>query len=133
LFRGRRQRGTAPAPPLEFAIHCVIADFVRRWLHPSWRATHLPFGEHRSPATAARLKRMGVTPGWPDWMFVGPGRTVFWLELKRAKTGRVTGPQAEMATHLVACGFGYLCTSSVDDAIAALKDAGILRASFEVQ
>jgi hypothetical protein len=48
----------------EFSIHCAIADVVRRWCRPDWVWTHLPFGEHRSAITGARLKRMGVNRGW---------------------------------------------------------------------
>src|SRR5262249_51151876 len=130
LFKGKRQRGVKLPPPLEFHIHATLADFVRRWLHPHWKATHLPFGEKRSIVTAARLKRMGVTPGWPDFVFVGPNPAVFWLELKRKGSGRLSDGQAEIAAHLIACGFGYLCTDSLDDAVATLVDLGILRASI---
>jgi hypothetical protein len=38
-----------------------------------------------------------------------------------------------MRDHLVACGFPYLCTSSVDEAIAWLKQHGILHDRFSVQ
>lgn len=142
LFKGKRQRGRKPPPAPEFSLHCMVADTCKRWLSPHWKFTHLPLGEHRdhrvnrygkrfSP-TGVRLKRMGVTPGWPDFMFVGPQRSVFWLELKRTRNGRLSEDQAAMAAHLVACGFGYLCTSSYDDAIATLVDLGILRA-MEVQ
>lgn len=133
LFKGKRQRGRKPPPPLEFEVHCVLADMVRRWITPQWRFTHLPFGEHRNPVTAVRLKRMGVSPGWPDFIFVGPGSRVFWLELKRRGLGRMSDNQADVASHLVACGFGYLCTSDINDAVATLKDLGILRSNIEVQ
>lgn len=132
LFKGKRQRGTRPPPPPELSLHCLIADTVKRWINPHWRFTHLPFGEHRHVVTAMRLKRMGVTPGWPDFMFVGPNRSVFWLELKRARRGRLSTEQADIAAHLVACGFAYLCTSSYEDAVATLVDLGILR-RIEVQ
>ena len=127
LFKGKRQRGRKLPPAKEFSSHCLVADTCKRWLNPNWKFTHLPFGEHRHIVTAMRLKRMGVTPGWPDFIFVGPDRSVFWLELKRARFGRLNDDQAEMAAHLVACGFGYLCTNSPDDAIATLVDLGILR------
>lgn len=133
LFKSKRQRGLKTPPPLEFESHCYLADTIRRWIVPHWRFTHLPFGEHRNIVTAVRLKRMGTQPGWPDFIFVGPERAVFWLELKRRGTGRMSDHQADIASHLIACGFGYLCTSSVDDAVATLKDLGILRTGFEVQ
>ena len=100
LFGGKRQRGIAPPPALEFSSHTVIADICKRWLMPRWRFTHLPLGEHRehklnkqgkrfSP-TGNRLKRMGVTAGWPDFLFAGPEACVIWLELKRKKRGRLS-------------------------------------------
>lgn len=143
LFKGRRQRGIAPPPPLEFELHATLADIIKRWIRPEWKFTHLPLGEEREHQFNAngkryslagqRLKRMGVMPGWPDFIFVGPGCRVFWLELKRFRTGRLSDEQSQVAAHLVACGFAYLCTTSLDDAVATLKQLGILRSNFEVQ
>ena len=145
LFKSKRQRGTQAPPPKEFASHVFLADVIRRWIMPHWKFTHLPLGEERdhrinpktgkrwSP-TGQRLQRMGLNPGWPDFIFVGPNRSVFWLELKRQGSGgRLSEDQIEVGAHLVACGFAYLCTNSVDDAIAEMKALGILRSNFEVQ
>ena len=38
-----------------------------------------------------------------------------------------------MRDHVQACGFNYLCTDNVDEAIAWLKQHGILRGRFTVQ
>lgn len=44
------------------------------------------------------------------------------------------GPcQIDIATFLIAAGHGYLCTSSFDDAVATLKDWGVLRSGIHVQ
>jgi len=37
-------------------------------------------GELRDPATAGRLKRLGVMAGWPDLQFAGPGARMAFLE-----------------------------------------------------
>ncbi|SIO49634.1 hypothetical protein SAMN05443247_06503 [Bradyrhizobium erythrophlei] len=143
LFKGKRQQGVAP-PPLEFATHATLADICKRWINPHWKFTHLPLGEHRehriNPRTGRRyspsgqrLQRMGVQPGWPDFIFVGPEQRVFWLELKRFKTGRLSEDQSEVLAHLVACGFAVLVTTSLDDAVATLKQLGILRSNVELQ
>jgi len=124
LFAGVRARR---ASPKEFALHCALADLVTRWIMPGWMFTHLPMGEKRSAATAGRLKRMGVKPGWPDFIFVGPGQ-VFFLELKRRGCDQ-SDEQANVALHLIRCGQGYLCTDNLDDAIGTLRDLGIVRAS----
>ncbi|MCP1778785.1 hypothetical protein ACVMGC_001062 [Bradyrhizobium barranii subsp. barranii] len=144
LFKGKRQRGISPPPPPEFNTHVVLADLLKRWGNPQWRWTHLPLGEHREhrinpktgkrySLTGQRLQRMGVNPGWPDFVFAGPGCSIFWLELKRLKRGRMSEEQSDIAAHLVACGFAYLCTSSLDDAVATLKQLGILRPNIQVQ
>src|SRR5262252_4291667 len=102
LLKGSRQRGTRTASTPEYALHCAIADLVTRWIMPQWQFTHIPLGEHRNKATAARLARMGVRAGWPDFIFVGPGR-VFFLELKR-RGGSQSDEQANVALHLIRCG-----------------------------
>lgn len=52
-------------------------------LRSDWRAWHTPNGEHRDAITGAKLKRMGVLPGVPDWILVAPGGFLHFLELKR--------------------------------------------------
>jgi hypothetical protein len=140
LFKSKRQRGTAPPPPKEFALHCMVADTVRRWILPGWIWTHFPAGEAR-PAeiiggkrvsiTGARLKRMGLNSGFPDFQFFHwSGRCCF-LELKR-KGGTLDEDQSHIAMHLIRAGHGYLLTDKFDDAIATLVDWKILR-GMEVQ
>ena len=133
LFKGKRQRGVSAPAPLEYRNHCVIADLLKRWCNPHWRYTHMPAGERRDIITAARLKRMGVKPGWPDFQFAGPGGVMFFLELKRKGSGRLSDEQADIVSHLAACGFNILVTDSVDDAVATLKSFGILPSTIEVQ
>jgi hypothetical protein len=143
LFKSKRQRGVLPPPPLEFESHCFVADMCKRWIKPHWKFTHIPNGEvreHRFDAkgrryspSGQRLQRMGLTPGWPDFIFVGPHCAVFWLELKRERRGRISEDQSDIAAHLMACGFGYLCTNDTREAIKTLVEVGILRGGVEVQ
>src|SRR4051812_2818591 len=118
--------------PLEFHLHCALADDVRKLLLPSWRWTHLPFGEMRSPATGSRLKRMGVMPGWPDFMFVGPGRALLFIELKRGRIGKLSDEQLAVHQHLQTCGIECFVVRSVVEAIERLQAYGALR-SIHVQ
>ena len=90
LFRGRRQRGTAPPARTEYQLHCAVVDTVRRWIMPGWIFTHIASGQYRDQVTAARLKRMGVVAGFPDLIFFGPHGEVCAIELK-AKNGRLIG------------------------------------------
>jgi hypothetical protein len=133
LFKGKRQRGTQAPPPLEFASHCFVADLLKRWCNPAWQWTHIPSGELRDKITASKLQRMGTKPGWPDFIFIGPNRFFFGLELKRIRTGRISEEQSRVGAHIEACGFAYLCTSSVDVAVAELKRFDILPSTISVQ
>ena len=127
LFESRRQPCTVPPPPLEFASQAFLVDVICRWLDPRWRFTHMPAGEYRDPVTAGRLQRLGVVAGWPDPQFAGPERQMVFLELKRRGSGRLSAAQGAIRDHLVACGFAYLCTDSVEVAIGWLKSRGIQR------
>ena len=105
----------------------MLADTLRLWCNPAWRWTHFPAGEHRDKVTAARLQRMGLKRGWPDFLFIGP-RMVFGLELKRPGTSFTPTPEQEdIRDHLVHCGFAAMVTNSYDDAVDQLRDLGIVR------
>jgi hypothetical protein len=129
LFKGPRQRGVTVKPRAkEYELHCMVADTLRRWCNPEWIYTHNPMGEKRDPATAMRLKRMGVTPGWPDFMFFGPMVLVVFLELKRpGGGGRLSVAQELVSQHLTLCGHAYHCVDNYDTALSILRLHGIVR------
>jgi hypothetical protein len=133
LFKSKRQRGTAPPSASEFQLQCAVVDTVRRWISPVWIFTHIPSGERRDPITAGRLKRMGVVPGFPDLLFVGPDRRICWIELKAKGGGRLSADQGFIAARLIAAGHGYLCSSDYRDIIETLKGWGVLRSGITVQ
>lgn len=81
----------------------------------------------------AGLKRMGVTPGFPDLVFFGPSGQVRFVELKRRGSGRLSPAQRAIATHLVAAGHGYLCSSDYRDVVETLQAWSVLRAGIRVQ
>jgi hypothetical protein len=117
LFPARRKK---PVPAPEFSVHCVIADVARRWITPGWEWTHLPFGEYRPPKTAGKLKRMGVRPGWPDFLFVSPEGRHHYLEIKR-EGGVKSGDQERLAQFFLTAGVPYLLSSKVDEMVATLR------------
>lgn len=129
LFKGKRQRGVKRPPSKEFATHCMVADMLRRWQTPGWRWSHFPAGEWRHPATAMRLKRMGVQVGWPDFILLKPddGGAHF-LELKRAGS-TLTDWQFAFMEWCAHNGYPYVWCDNFKDAIACLKNWGALRAS----
>jgi hypothetical protein len=129
LFKSKRQRGVVVRPRTsEFQLQCQVADALRLNCSKHWRYSHIGHGEKRDPVTAMRLKRMGLMPGVPDFMFIGPG-ILFFLELKRpGGGGRLSVEQADWAQHIMRCGFGYHLAEDYADALGSLRDLGIVRA-----
>ena len=135
LFKSKRQRGTQPPPPKEFGLHCAVADTVKRWILPGWIWSHFPAGEARPheiikgkrvSLTGARLMRMGLNTGFPDFQFFHIDGACAFLELKR-KGNDLDEDQEKIADHLKLAGHHYLVTDRLDVAIAALVDWKILR------
>ena len=96
-------------------------------LSPHWRYTHIASGEKRDKATAAKLKRMGVTPGVPDFIFFHDTGAVFWLELKRRGSLKASPAQKEVHAFLRQGG-NFFMTDDINDAVIELRAIGILRA-----
>jgi hypothetical protein len=115
LFTKRVRR--APAAP-EFALHCMVADTLRRWCRPDWRWTHIASGELRTAATAAKLSRMGVVPGWSDFILLSPTGVAHFLELKRKGSGRLSEAQLGFEAYCARAGYPF---EVVDDYALALR------------
>ena len=132
LFRHWRKRRVRT--PKEFVTQCDLVRILRVARMPGWMFTHLPMGEKRDPATARRLKDMGVTPGWPDLLFIGPG-TVLFMELKREGLDperELSDEQREMRRHIEDCGFTYLLPDGLQAAVQALQHWGCIRPGVRV-
>jgi hypothetical protein len=126
LFKSKRQRGTKPPPPLEFPVHCMIADTLNRWLCGGWIWFHCPSGELRQIQTAKKLKRMGVKKGVADFLLVEPVRgRLHALELKRLGE-KPTDEQERFGSDLRAAGGVWAWTDSYVGAIVILKCWGAL-------
>jgi hypothetical protein len=67
----------------ELTLHMSAAQILRRHVRPDWRWSHFPAGERRDARTGAKLKRMGLQSGWPDFVLVAPDGRFHALELKR--------------------------------------------------
>lgn len=83
-----------------------------RWLY------HVPNGELREPATAAKLKAMGVKPGVPDLVLPVPKRDYhgLYLEMKGEK-GRLSPRQEEWAAYLAEAGYCFAVGRGWQDAV----------------
>jgi hypothetical protein len=100
-IQGRKTRARKAALALEFKTQCVLADTLRRWARPGWIWTAFPAGELRSKATAGRLQRMGLQPGFFDLVLIAPNGIHYWLELKRGRAPLTTEQVAfELAMRL---------------------------------
>lgn len=129
LAEGRRARPRkAPvARPKEIVLHMQIAALLRAHARPEWQWCHVPNGEHRDIRTAAKLKRMGVKKGWPDFTLVSPAGAAYFLELKR-QSGRLSEDQEFFSTWCAVHGVAFSAADSYEAAIAALKHWGAINA-----
>lgn len=85
---------------------------------------HIPNGGSRHKAEAARLKAQGVRPGVPD-LFVPVARGGYhglFIEMKRAKGGRVSTDQARWIRELQAQGYRAHVCAGAANAIGLLRE-----------
>jgi len=107
--------------PTEYDYHCTVADWIRfqEEAHPLLKMVwHTPNGGHRHKATAAKLKRMLVRPGVPDFILPVPQQSWMGLAIEmKAEHGRVTKEQASMLARLAMFGWKCHVCNSADEAI----------------
>lgn len=129
LLKGPRQRGeTVRSQATEFELHCAVMTTFRFSRNKGYRLIHIPNGGWRDKVTAAKFTRMGVCPGAPDLLLIGPGKYC-WLELK-TKYGRLTDDQEEFLSYLSSVGAEYKVAWSYKEAIEALKAWGAVRVAL---
>lgn len=85
--RKTRPRKAPVIRPKEQVLHFATAKLLREHCRPHWQWTHVGHGEARDINTAAKLKRKGLRPGWPDFVLVPPTGQMHCLELKRQGEG----------------------------------------------
>lgn len=96
-------------------------EFVRwfRRTHKGVRIFAIPNGGHRHKAVAAKLRASGVSAGVPD-LFIPAWR--MWIEMKRAKGGRVSPAQKDWLEYLDEHGYHTVVCHGQDQAIAAVEE-----------
>lgn len=106
----------------EFRLCCVIADYFRLAMpaHILW--SHFPSGENRNAITGARLKRMGLQRGWPDFILAHNGRLIG-IEVK--VKAPVTTEQRAFGDALTAQGGAWTVARSLDEVTAFLSACGV--------
>lgn len=107
----------------EFRLACAVADHFSKVLPSHVLYSHFPAGESRTAVTGARLKRMGLQRGWPDYLLFHDGGTLA-IELK-AGTGKLTDEQIAFCNRLHELGGVYRICRSLADVDAAVAAVGI--------
>lgn len=96
-----------------------VAALLRRVWPADLLWFHVPNGELRDKATAAKLVGMGVRRGVPDFAFIMPNAQAAFLELKAAD-GVLSDEQAVFRDIAIACGCGYATARSMEEVDAVL-------------
>jgi hypothetical protein len=112
-------------------IQIPLVEILRWTIKPEVVWHHVPNGELRDKDVAAKLKAMGVKPGSADleffWKSLAENQPrILFLELKLP--GRtLSESQVAFCVKAKAIGAEYLVATSVDEALAILKERGLLR------
>lgn len=90
---------------------------------------HVPNEGERTPQMAAKLKRIGMKPGFLDYLiFDRPPKQVFFVgvafDMKRTKGGKVSGPQRVCAAALSARRWYTFFPKGAHAAIRELTELG---------
>lgn len=87
-----------------------------RWFEeqfPAVRIMHIPNGGHRAISVAKKLRAEGVQPGVPD-LYIPEWR--LWVEMKRAKGGRLSAAQRDWIEYLEGIGDAVIVGHGAADA-----------------
>lgn len=104
----------------EQALHIAVEQFLRLAWPADLPYSHFPSGEQRDIRVAAKLKAMGLKPGWPDFIFLLPNGQAGFIELKAAY-GRMSDGQDEFRDRVLALRCGHAICRSVEEVEATLK------------
>lgn len=125
--KGVRRAQAKPRPALEKDMQIALVDMLRVAAKPEWFWSAIPSGELRTEKTGALLKRLGLKPGMPDLLFIGPDGRCYFLELKRGRLGRFSLAQELFGSLMLARGVPYAVARSFAEAEAQLRAWGVLK------
>jgi hypothetical protein len=100
----------------------LFVQWFRRQ-YPTIRIFSIPNGGARHPAVAAKLKATGTSAGVPD-LFIPAWST--WVEMKRAKGGRLSEVQKDWIAYLESIGHKVLVGHGFEDAMAKVQQLGFV-------
>jgi hypothetical protein len=124
----RRQAlmGTAAAVvPTERQVQRAVLQLLALQAPAGTFTFHVGNGGYRKPVEAAILKADGVVSGVPDLCIITGGGRAHFLEIKRPG-GRLSENQKSCHEKLRAAGAVVMTAAGVDEAVAALRNMGIL-------
>lgn len=99
-------------PVSEHMEQAALVMWFRR-AYPNTLIFAVPNGGLRSKSQAMKLKVEGVVPGIPD-LFVPAWK--LWIEMKKAKGGKISPEQAEMIIYLQSVGYRVIVGIGAEDA-----------------
>lgn len=122
--------------PREDELQTVVArylDVVSKQSQFFW--FHVPNGGHRHAVVAGKLKAQGVKAGVWDCLLIGPGGTLYFIELKvqgrqNQKNGGLSGHQMAFKRKLIDLGVQedrFAVAYSLDDVINAVQRFELIR------
>lgn len=120
--RARRAAERASIPTEEDAHRRIVAELRRAALVT---VVHIPNGSVATPGYRRKLAALGLCPGASDLLLLGPGWIGF-LELKRAKGGRVSADQRVFLAKAEAAGARAVVAKGIDEAREICKEWGAL-------
>jgi hypothetical protein len=103
----------------EFDLTCAIARYLEHAVPHNVPWTHFPAGEKRTAKTGARLKAMGLKPGWPDFQFLFNGQFIG-IELKAGK-GKQSESQKGVSSLILEHGGIYAVCTSLEGVQSVLR------------
>lgn len=106
----------------QLAIFQWAALNIQTYPDLKWLA-HVPNGGYRDKREAAKLKAMGVRPGFPDLnLLVARGRYKgLFIELKKLKGGVVSEEQENWIQHLNSQGFCATVCRGWEEAVTVIR------------
>ena len=120
LQAARQQPARARSTNEEEHIQVDCVRWLQYYGHGEIVYQHSPNKAKRSIVMGARLKAMGMMPGWPDLEIILPGGQVVFFEFKTAK-GRQSEDQKECQKRIEETGCRYYLCRSVESFIETIK------------
>ena len=105
--------------PTESQEQIALVQWMRI-AHPDHRIVASANGGARSMITASRMKKEGVSAGFPDLLIPSLG---LFIELKRTKGGVVSAEQKDWLEYLRGCGYRAEVCKGWDAARLVIEDA----------